>query len=93
MRSQPVCGEFGRVWADGALRLPNVELLAGPGCEWIRNASGGHLTDGSTERCQSAREKARAALNWDDVLWANTHVAGCIAPALGSRPVAVTPLR
>ena len=26
----PVCGEFGRVWAHGALRLPNAERLAGP---------------------------------------------------------------
>ena len=87
----PVCGEFGRVWADGGLRLPNAELLAGPAANGSETRAGGPLADGSTERARSAGE-GRAALNRGDALWASTHIAGHTASALGSRPaITLTP--
>ena len=53
-------GEFGRVWADGALRLPNAELLAGSAANGSETRAGGTKADGGTER-PDLREMARAA--------------------------------
>src|SRR6188472_4323615 len=39
----PVCGEFGRVWADEALRLPKAELLAGPAANGPETRTRRHL--------------------------------------------------
>ncbi len=74
----PICGEFGRVWADGALRLPNAELLAGSA------ANGSETRVGAPSRRRSSASARNASARRRPSDWRAS--ARTSKPACASRP-------